>query len=180
MNTELGPKRLGIVRELLPQATRFGLLVNPGNPTNAVSDLQAAAFDKQIEVLRATSVREIDAVFGSLSQQRIDALLVNPDAFFFARRIQLATLATRHVIPVIYPDRRFVEAGGLMSYSSSVTDRDRQVGVYAGRILKGEKPRDLPVAQLTKFEFIINLTTARALGLDFPPTLLALADEVIE
>jgi putative ABC transport system substrate-binding protein len=183
MNTQLGPKRLGLMRELLPQAARFGLLVNPGNPTNAdilVRDLHAVAIDKHIEVVRATTVREIDAAFASLSQQRTDALLVNPDAFFSTRRVQLATLATRHAIPVIYVDRIFPEAGGLMSYGSNIVDRERRVGIYTGRILKGEKPADLPIERASKFEFIVNLTTARALGLDFPPTLLALADEVIE
>jgi putative ABC transport system substrate-binding protein len=183
MNTQLGPKRLGLMRELLPQAARFGLLVNPGNPTNAdvlVRDLQAVAIDKHIEVVRATTVREIDAAFASLSQQRTDALLVTPDALFSTRRVQLATLATRHAIPVIYVDRIFPEAGGLMSYGSNVVDRERQVGIYTGRVLKGEKPADLPILRASKFEFVINLTTARALGLDFPPTLLALADEVIE
>jgi putative tryptophan/tyrosine transport system substrate-binding protein len=183
MNAQLGQKRLGLMRELLPQATRFGLLVNPGNPTNAdilVRDLQAVAIDKHIEVVRATTVREIDAAFASLSQQRIDALLVTPDALFSTRRVQLATLATRHAIPVIYSERIFTEAGGLMSFGSNVVDRERQVGIYTGRILKGEKPADLPIQRASKFEFTVNLTTARALGLDFPPTLLALADEVIE
>jgi putative ABC transport system substrate-binding protein len=158
MNTQLGPKRFGLMRELIPQAARFGLLVNPGNPTN----------------------EEIDAAFASLSQQRTDALLVNPDALFSTRRVQLATLATRHAIPVIYVDRIFPEAGGLMSYGSNVADRERQVGIYTGRVLKGEKPADLPILRASKFEFVVNLTTARALGIDFPPSLLALADEVIE
>jgi putative ABC transport system substrate-binding protein len=182
-NTQLGPKRLGLMRELLPQAARFALLVNPGNPTNAdvlVRDLEAVAIDKHIEVIRATTVREIDAAFAGLSQQRIDALLVNPDAFFATRRVQLATLATRHAMPTIYYDRIVPEVGGLMSYGSNVVDRERQVGIYTGRVLKGEKPADLPVLRASKFEFVVNLTTARALGLGFPPTLLALADEVIE
>jgi len=183
MNAQLGPKRLGLIRELLPQAARFGLLVNPGNPTNEdvlVRDLQAVAIDKHIEAVRATTVREIDAAFASLSQQRTDALLVAPDALFSTRRVQLATLATRHAIPAIYVDRVFPEAGGLMSYGSNILDRERQVGIYTGRVLKGEKPADLPILRASKFEFVINLTTARALGLDIPPTLLALATEVIE
>jgi putative ABC transport system substrate-binding protein len=138
------------------------------------------AIDKHIEAVRATTVREIDAAFASLSQQRTDALLVAPDALFSTRRVQLATLATRHAIPAIYVDRVFPEAGGLMSYGSNILDRERQVGIYTGRVLKGEKPADLPILRASKFEFVINLTTARALGLDIPPTLLALATEVIE
>ena len=140
----------------------------------------AKAIGRQIEILTASTNREIDAAFASLVQKRAEALLIGPDVFFTNRRVQLATLAVRHGVPAIYSFREFAEAGGLMSYGTSNADRDRQVGVYAGRILKGEKPADLPVLQPAKFEFVINLQTARTLGLDVPATLLARADEVIE
>jgi ABC-type uncharacterized transport system substrate-binding protein len=160
------------------------VLVDP-NATNAestITDAQAAAaaIGRQIEVLTASSNREIDAAFASLVQKRIEALLVSPHTLFSDRRVQLVTLGVRHAVPTSYSFREFVEAGGLMSYGSSVPDILRQVGIYVGRILKGEKPADLPVMQPTKFEFVINLQTARTLGLTIPPTLLALADEVIE
>jgi putative ABC transport system substrate-binding protein len=135
---------------------------------------------KQIEVIEAPTGRDIDTAFARLAQKPIDALVVGPGPLFNDRRIQLATLAAYHRVPAIYLLRAFAEAGGLMSYGTSITDAYRQAGVYTGRILKGEKPADLPVVQSTKFEFVINLNTAKAFGLSFPPGLLAIADEVIE
>jgi putative tryptophan/tyrosine transport system substrate-binding protein len=161
------------------------VLVDPNNTllTEAfIPDVRAAAsaIRKQIDVLYASTGRDIDTVFAGLAQKPVDALLVGPGAFFFNRRVQLVTLATRHAVPTIYGVREFVEAGGLMSYGTSLTDAYRQAGIYAGRILKGEKPGDLPVMLPTKFEFVINIKTAKALGLEIPDRLLALADEVIE
>jgi ABC-type uncharacterized transport system substrate-binding protein len=183
MNTELGAKRLGLLRELVPRATRIAVLVNPGNSLagSMIADVQAAALalGLQVEVLSAANNGDIDTGFASLAQRRVDALLVAPDVLFLSRRVQLATLAARHAVPAIFPFRENAEAGGLMSYGSSITDL-RQVGVYTGRILKGEKPADLPVMRAVKFDFVINLQTAKALGLTFPPGLLAIADEVIE
>jgi len=181
----LAAKQLGLLHELLPGAARIAVLVDPNNTllTEAfIPDVRAAAsaIRKQIDVLYASTGRDIDTVFESLAQKPVDALLVGPGAFFFNRRVQLVTLATRHAVPTIYGVREFVEAGGLMSYGTSLTDAYRQAGVYTGRILKGEKPADLPVMQSIKFEFVINLNTARAFGLRFPPGLLAIADEVIE
>jgi putative tryptophan/tyrosine transport system substrate-binding protein len=138
------------------------------------------AIGRQIEIFAASSARDIDTAFASLLQKRVDALVVNPDPLLDSRRVQLITLATHHRLPTIYPFRENVEIGGLMSYGSSAADRDRQVGIYTGRILKGEKPADLPVIRAAKFEFVINLQTARVLGLEMPATLLAQADEVIE
>ena len=184
MNAELGTKRLGLLHELLPRAERFAVLLNPNNrSTDALTrDLQAtaSAIGKQIEVLTARSIPEIDAAFISLLQRPADALVVTPDQLLDTRRVQLVTLATHYRLPAIYPFRENVEIGGLMSYGSSAAERDRQVGVYTGRILKGEKPADLPVTRAAKFEFVINLQTARVLGLDVPATLLGTADEVIE
>jgi putative ABC transport system substrate-binding protein len=184
MNAELGAKRLGLLHELLPSAVRFAVLVNPNNrnaePLTRDAQATASAIGREIEIFAASSAREIDAAFVSLLQKRADALLVSPDPLFDSRRVQLVTLATHHRLPTIYSFRENVEIGGLMSYGSSAAERDRQVGIYAGRILKGEKPADLPVIRADKFEFVINLQTARVLGLDVSPTLLALADEVIE
>jgi putative tryptophan/tyrosine transport system substrate-binding protein len=184
MNAELGPKRLGLLHELLPSAERFAVLLNPNNRnTDALTkDLQAtaSAIGKQVEVLTAKSIGEIDAAFASLLQRPADALVVSPDQLLDNRRVQLVTLATHYRMPAIYPFRENVEVGGLMSYGSSAAERDRQVGIYTGRILKGEKPADLPVIRAAKFEFVINLQTARILGLDVPATLLGTADEVIE
>ena len=185
MAAVLGAKRLGLLHELRPGAARVALLVNPNNPIAAEAVIKdvtaaAAAIGRQIEVLTAGSYRDIDTAFTSLVQKRADALLIMADPMFMTRRVQLATLAARHMVPAIYPLREFAEAGGLMSYGSSQTDRFRQVGLYTGRILKGEKAADLPVMQAATFEFVINLQTARALGIEVPPTLLARADEVIE
>jgi putative tryptophan/tyrosine transport system substrate-binding protein len=185
MAAALGAKRLGLLHELRPGATRFALLVNPNNAMAAEAVIKdvtagAAAIGPEIEVFTAGSYRDIEIAFRSLVEKRADALLVMADPLFLSRRVQLATLAARHMVPAIYPLREFPEAGGLMSYGSSQTDRFRQVGIYAGRILKGEKPADLPVMQASTFEFVINLQTARAVGIEVPPTLLASADEVIE
>ena len=186
MNIELGAKRLEFVRELLPAAKRFVLLVNPNANLavneSGISDLRAAAaaLGGKIEVLSAGTPSEIDTAFAALAQKRPDALLVYPDMLFINRPAQLVALAARYAIPAIYLFREDVEAGGLMSYGPSITDNVRLVGVLAGRILKGEKPGDLPVMQPTKFELVINLKTAKALGLTASPTLISRADEVIE
>jgi len=182
---ELGAKRFGILRELLPGAARFAVLVNPNNPFLAeawIKDTQsaAAAIGVQLEILRASTQREIDAAFTSIAQNRIDALVVMPDNLFGTRRVQFATQAARHAVPAIYSNREYAEVGGLMSYGTNILDAYRQAGIYVGRILKGEKPANMPVLQPTKFEFVINLQTAKVLGLTVPPTLLATADEVIE
>lgn len=181
----LSAKRLGMLRELVPGATRIAALVNPTNAANAEAVARdmaeaAAAIGVRIDVVHASNSREIEAAFATLVRNRADALLVGTDPYFYSRRLQLATLATRHAIPAVYTVREYPEAGGLMSYGTSITEMFKQIGVYTGRILKGEKPADLPVVQSTKFELIINLPTARALGLDVPAQLLARADEVIE
>jgi ABC-type uncharacterized transport system substrate-binding protein len=171
--------------ELLPGAERFAVLVNPNNRTISeplIKDLQAAGslIGRQVEILDARDNHEIDIAFGSLVRNPANALLISPDPLFVDRRAQLAALSLRYALPAIYPFREDAEAGGLMSYGASNTDLFRQTGLYTARILKGEKPIDLPVLRATKFEFVINLTTAKALGLTIPPTLLARADEVIE
>jgi len=181
---ELGAKQLGLLHELQPGAVRVAVLVDPNYPLTEsfVSDIRAAASSirKQIEVLEAPTGRDIDAVFASLAQKPVDALLVGPGSLLYNRRVQIVTLATYHRVPAIYSQREWAEAGGLMSYGTSLSDAYRQAGVYTGRVLKGEKPADLPVVQSVKFEFAINLNTAKAFGLSFPPGLLAIADEVIE
>ena len=173
------------MHELLPRAGRFALLVNPGNPGVTepfVTEVQTAAsiIGRQIEVFAATTVGDIDWAFAALVKKRADALLLSTDALFVTRRVQLVTLAARHAVPTMYFRREFTEAGGLMSYGSNLADQFRQTGIAAGRILKGEKPAEMPVQLPTKFEFVINLQTAKALGLEVPSTLLARADEVIE
>jgi putative ABC transport system substrate-binding protein len=185
MNLEIETKRLGLLHDLLPNAARFAVLVNPKSPEAAESDIRAAqasaqAMGREVEIFSASTSREIDAAFANLVEKRAQALLIGPDIFFTNRRVQLAGLAIRHGVPAMYAFREFADAGGLMSYGTSNTDRDRQVGVHAGRVLKGEKPADLPVLQPTKFELVINLQTARTIGVDVPDTLIALADEVIE
>ena len=184
-SSEVTAKRLGLLRELLPKATRIGVLVNPNNvktTEKTVKDVNAAAdpLGLQIEVLNASNGNEIDAAFTTLVSGRVDGLLIGADAFFVSRRVQIAILAARYMVPAIYTVGEYAEAGGLISYGTDVTDSVRQQGVYAGRILKGTKPTDLPVLQSTKFKFMINLRTAKALGLEVPPTLLSRADEVIE
>jgi putative ABC transport system substrate-binding protein len=184
ISAQLGAKLLGLLHELRPSAARIAVLVDPNFPVTEpfVSDVLAAAsaIGRQMEVLHASTGRDIDTVFSGLAQKPVDALLVGPAVLFNIRRVQLVTLAAYHRVPAIYGLREFVEVGGLMSYGASITDAQRQAGIYAGRILKGEKPGDLPVMQSTKFEFVINLNTAKAFGLSFPPGLLAIADEVIE
>jgi putative tryptophan/tyrosine transport system substrate-binding protein len=181
---DLGAKQLGLLQELVPKTMRVGLLINSRAPNAdaVMRDLQAAASAIAVELVTvgASDSREIDAAFVALAGKRVDALVVGTDSFFFGRRVQITTLSTRHGLPSIYNARDYAEAGGLMAYGTNLTEAYRQAGVYAGRILKGEKPADLPVVQSSKFEFIINLATARALDLEVPPTLLARADEVIE
>ena len=178
-------KRLGLLRELVPKAARIVVLVNPSNAANAEAMLRdipeaARAIGLQFQILNASTNREIEAAFATVVRDRADALVLAPDGFFVSRSVQFATLATRHGIPTAHPAREAVEAGGLMSYGTDPLDMFRQVGVYTGQVLKGAKPADLPVLQSTKFEFVINLQTARALGLEVPPQLLASVDEVIE
>jgi putative tryptophan/tyrosine transport system substrate-binding protein len=181
---ELGSKQLGLLHELVPNAARVGLLVNPNSPlTESVTrDVMAAAsaIGLQIDIAQASDSREIEAAFATLVRNRTDALLVGPDALLLSRRLQLAILAARYAIPTVYNVREYPEAGGLMSYGTSQTEAYRQTGIYTGKILKGAKPADLPVMQSTMFELVINLPTARAIGLEIPPNLLARADEVIE
>jgi putative ABC transport system substrate-binding protein len=182
---ELAAKRLDLLHDLLPRAVRVAVLVNPADATNTASTLRdveaaARAIGLQVQVLNASTSREINAAFENVGRDWPDALFVGPDTFLIARRLQVAQLAAFHRLPAVYPNREFVEVGGLMSYGTNVMDAFRQLGIYAGRILKGTKPADLPVAQSTKFELVINAETARMLGVTVPPSLLALADEVIE
>jgi putative ABC transport system substrate-binding protein len=185
MANEIGAKRIGLLKELLPGARRLGALVNPTNPLVAdaiAADLRtaASAAGLEVEIFPAGTIGEIDGAFARFVEQRRDALILPADALFSARRAQILTLATRHSIPTMSTERENVVAGGLMGYGTITSEMDRLVGLYIGRILKGEKPADLPVVRPTKFEFVINLSTARALGIEVPATLLALADEVIE
>jgi putative ABC transport system substrate-binding protein len=182
---ELVAKRLGLLHDLVPKAVRVAVLINPANASSAETTLQeireaARAFGLQIAVLNASTSREIEAAFAAMMRDRIDALFVGPDGFFVSRRVQFATLAAHHRIPAAYALREAVEVGGLMSYGTDILDVYRQVGVYTGQILKGAKPADLPVVQSTKFEFVINMQTARLLGIEVPNSIQLLADEVIE
>jgi putative ABC transport system substrate-binding protein len=184
-SSELTAKRLELLRELVPGAARVAVLVNPANAQNTETTLRdvepvGRALGLQIQVLNASTSREIDAVFATFVRERPDALLSSLDPFLNSRRVQLVNLASRLAVPTAFPNRDFVEIGGLMSYGTNIADAFRQIGVYTGRILKGEKPADLPVVQPTKFELVINAQTARMLGLTVPPTLLSIADEVIE
>jgi len=185
VSSELVAQRLELLRELVPGAARVAVLVNPANTANTETALRevepaARAVGFQIQVLNADTSREIDAAFATIARERPDALFNASSPYFTSRRIQLVQLAARHAIPATYPGRQYVEVGGLMSYGANIADAYRQVGVYAGRILKGAKPADLPVMQSTKFELVINAQAARVLGLTVPPSLLARADEVIE
>jgi putative ABC transport system substrate-binding protein len=185
LNVEVGPKRLELLHELLPSVTVIAVLVNPANPALSepfVRSLQAAAhrLGLELHVLNASIDRDFDKVFAELIELRAGALVIGPDVFFNSHIEQIAALAIRHGVPAIYQYRPFVEAGGLLSYGSDETETFHLVGVYAGRVLKGEKPADLPVQQSTKVELIVNLKTAKALGLTIPPALVARADEVIE
>jgi putative ABC transport system substrate-binding protein len=182
---ELVAKRLGLLHELVPKAVRVAVLVNPANAPSAEATLRdlpeaARAIGLQTQVLNASTSREIEAAFATLVRERADALFVAPDAFFISRRVQFVTLAARHGIPTAHNAREEVEAGGLMSYGTDNLDMWRHVGGYTGQILKGAKPADLPVLQSTKFEFVINLQTARALGIEVPNSIQLLADELIE
>jgi ABC-type uncharacterized transport system substrate-binding protein len=183
--TEIVPKRLELLRELVPWATRIAVLVSPANAATTMAtlrDVEAAAqsMGLQIQVLKADTDREIDVALATFLRERPDALFVSAGPFFTDRRVQLAQLAARHMVPATYSSRQFAEVGGLMSYGASLPDAFRQIGMYAGRILKGAKPADLPVVQSVKLELVINAQTARMLGLAVPATLLSVADEVIE
>ena len=185
LGNELAVKRLALLHELVPKAVRIVVLVNPANipaTESALRDIPdaARAIGLQIQVLNASTRREIETAFATLVRDRADALYVAGDVFFTSRRVQFATLAASYRIPATYPSREAVEAGGLMAYDTDRVEMYRQVGAYTGQILNGAKPADLPVLQSTKFQFVINLQTARALGLEVPPSLLARADEVIE
>ena len=182
MLAELMPKRLELLSELVPQARVIAMLVNDPNAERLIGDLQEAARVKglQLQVLRASTESEIDGTFASLAQLGAGGLVVTPNALFVSLREQVVALASRHAVPAIYPQREFAAAGGLISYGTSLTDTYRQLGIYVGKILNGAKPADLPVQQPTKFELVVNLKTAKALGLTIPPSILARADEVIE
>jgi putative ABC transport system substrate-binding protein len=181
---ELMPKRLELLSELVPQAGVIALVVNPSNPTaeHQMRDVQKAARVKgrQLQILKASTESEIDAAFATLDQLHAEALLVGTDPFFFNQHQQLVALASRRAVPAIYEHRAFVADGGLISYGPSITGAFRQTGIYVGKILKGAKPADLPVEQPTRFELVVNLTTAHALGLTIPQSILARADELIE
>ena len=185
LNVEIGPKRLELLHELVPAVTVLGLLVNPSNP--GISEpysqsvqVAARSLGLQLEVLRASTERDFDTVFATLVQRRIGALVISPDVFYYSRAERLAGLTVSHAMPAIFQSRAFTAAGGLISYGGDETEYYRQVGIYTGRILKGEKPADLPVQRSTKVEMIINLKTAKALGLTVPASLLTTADELLE
>jgi putative tryptophan/tyrosine transport system substrate-binding protein len=182
--TELAAKRLELLRELVPSITRVAVLVNPANPNTepTLKGVEAAArsMGLQVQAFNASSRQDIDAVFATLVRERPDGLFIGADPFFNSRRVQLTNLTVRHAIPAAFPGREYAEVGGLMSYGSNINDAYRQIGIYAGRILKGVKPADLPVVQSAKFELVINHQTARMFGLTVPDKLLVAADEVIE
>src|SRR5215468_7411168 len=185
LNIEVAPKRLELLHELLPSVTTMGLLVNPAvpalaEPTSRVSQAAAQALGLQLHIVRASSDRDFDTIFEQLVQQRVGALVIGPDTFFTARSEQLAKLTVRHGMPAVYEFREFAAAGGLMSYGSSETEYYLLVGIYAGRVLKGDKPADLPVQQSTKVELFLNLKTAKALGIAVPLPLSGRADEIFE
>jgi putative ABC transport system substrate-binding protein len=184
LNVELGPKRLGLLHEVIPTMTGVALLANPTNPDSETlsRDAQRAAdtLGLRLRILHASSENELDAVFDNPNELRASGLVIGPDSFFTSRIERLATLTVRHAVPALYEFRQFVAAGGLMSYRPSLFDSYRLVGIYAGKVLKGEKPADLPIVQSTKFELAINLKTAKTLGITIPQTLLTTADEVIE
>ena len=177
----LGPKRLELLRELVPKAASIAMLVHPGSVGDSIEVGQAArALGLPLRTLHAASDQEIDAAFRSLGQERPEGLLIISNPLFTDRREQIVTLANHYRIPTVYPLREYVAVGGVLSYGASIKDAYRQAGVYAGRILSGAKPHDLPILQPTRFELLINLRTAKALGLEIPPTVLSRADEVIE
>jgi putative ABC transport system substrate-binding protein len=184
ITSELAPKRLQVMRDLVPATTVFAFLVNPGNPRAqpdiAAMESAARTLGQALVTLRFSTLREIDRALGGLAGQGVGGLIVGPDPFFNGVRSELGALAARHRIPAMFAEREYVKDGGLLSYGASLSDAFRQVGIYTGRVLKGEKPADLPVLRPVKFELIINLQAASALGLDIPATLLARADEVIE
>ena len=182
---EVGTKRLALLREIVPSAKRIAVLLNPANASNTIStraelDAAASILGLQVRYYNASSSEEIDTAFVALVRDRADALFIAPDGFFDSRRVQLSTLAARHALPASSASRNMVEAGGLMSYGTSMTEVHRQLGTYAGRILKGAKPSELPVVQSSKFELVINVQTAKLLDLNVPQTLLAVADEIVE
>ena len=182
--SSLGPKQLELLQELLPGRSRVAFLVNPSNLNSRIDghEIQAAAdaLGQYLEVLTASTENELDATFTTMVQERIDALLVKPDLFFISQRERLAALASRHAVPAIYSLPVFVEVGGLMSYGTDLAHSYQQAGIYVGKILTGAKPADLPIQQSIKFELVINIKTAKTLGLAFPPSLIARADKVIE
>jgi putative ABC transport system substrate-binding protein len=182
--SSLGPKQLELLHELLPRSGKVAFLVNPSNPNSRIDapEIQTAAdaLGQHLQVLAASTENELDAAFTTMVQERIDAILVKPDPFFIDRRKRLVALASRHAVPAIYPIRVFVEVGGLMSYGAEVTHAYQQAGIYVGKLLRSAKPADLPIQQSIKFELVISVKTAKALGLTVPPSLLARADDVIE
>src|SRR6266511_149182 len=182
---ELMPKRLEFLRALVPAMTRVAVLINPANPARAEfiqqeTETAARAMGLRTQIFNTGTIREINDAFAALARERPDAVLMMPDPFFTVRRVQLATLAARHTLPTSFSSRTFVEVGGLMSYGTNIDDAYRQAGVYTGRVVKGAKPAELPVAQSSRFELVINAQTAFMLGLTIPPTLISTADEVIE
>jgi putative ABC transport system substrate-binding protein len=184
LNIEVGPKRFELLRQLLPTATAAALLVNPRNPNSEAiiteSREASRALNLELHLLQASSEGDFEEDFARLKELQVGGLVVAPDPFFISRSGRLATLTVRHAVVAIFHTREFVAAGGLLSYGGSTAESHRQAGIYAGRILKGDKPADLPIQQVTKVHLVINLNTAKAIGLQIPPTLLALADEVIE